>query len=240
MTTTTELQTLLENYHPGDHVVSLVKKQPFVLLVGISGAGKDTLKNKLLAIGEYYDFISHTTRQPRMNQGVMEKDGVEYHFITPDTAKEMLRNGDYIEAKVYSGNVYGTSVQELVEAEKQQKIALNDIEVQGVGEYRKISNNVVALFILPPSFAEWQARWKKRYVGEEINTEDMKLRFATAAKELQLALSKGYYQFVINDDLERAVTVSNRLAHGTIDNEEQTRGIATAKELLQGLSTHLA
>src|SRR5712691_7859904 len=100
-----ELQELVDHYKVPSQVVTLVKNTPIVLLVGVSGAGKDTIKHHLLATGKYHHIVSHTTRKPRENGGVMEQDGVEYHFIDQARAIQMLKDGEFVEAKIYSGNM---------------------------------------------------------------------------------------------------------------------------------------
>lgn len=208
-----QLQQLVTNYQIPANVVDVVVSTPTVLLVGVSGAGKDTIKHKLLETGRYHHIVSHTTRAPRENGGVMERDGVEYHFIDQAKAAEMLENGEFIEAKIYSGNLYGTSVAELRQARDEGKIAITDIEVQGVTEYKQISDKVIALFILPPNYAEWQRRLSARYGSKGPDPADMQKRMHTAIAELKEALNKSYYHFVINDNLEAAVHAVDKIAN---------------------------
>jgi guanylate kinase len=203
----------LESYHPSDATMKLVQETPIVLLVGISGAGKDTIKQKLLDSGKYHHVVSHTTRMPRVNHGVAELDGVEYHFISLAEAHKMLQAGEYVEAKMYSGNVYGTSAEEVKKAHEDEKIAITDVEVQGVAEYKAISSNVIAVFVLPPDYNTWRTRIIKRYGGEGVEPADLLGRMQTAVKELEDALAKDYYHFVVNDDLDRAVKAIDAIAH---------------------------
>jgi len=85
----------------------------------------------------------------------------------------MLREGAFIEAKTYSGNLYGTSVTEIVHANQEGKIAITDMEVQGVAEYKAIAPKVIAEFILPPNFEEWQRRLHSRYGDEGADPADI-------------------------------------------------------------------
>lgn len=208
-----QLQQLVDNYKIPESAISLVRMTPIVLLVGVSGAGKDTIKHRLLDTGSYHHIVSHTTRAPRENHGVMEQDGVEYHFISKEKAAEMLQNGEFIEAKVYSGNVYGTSVAEIQKAYDDGKIAITDLEVQGVAEYKEISPKVIAEFILPPDYDEWQRRLMSRYGPEGPDPADMRKRMNTAVAELEEALRQPYYHFVVNDVLEEAVRAADSIAH---------------------------
>lgn len=220
------VESLLQNYQPSPETIDIVRTTPIVLLVGISGAGKGTIRKKLFESGDYINFISHTTRSPRENNGVMEQNGVEYYFISIETAIDMLRRGDFIEAKSYSGNVYGTTTTELQKAKASGKIALNDVEIQGVAEYLKIAPSVKVIFIVPPSHEAWLARLVARYEGE-INHDDLNRRLETAKQELQVALADTRFSFIINDDLEQAVQdVENIVKHGSHD-DSKARAVAT-------------
>lgn len=207
------LQELVDAYKLSPAAVELVRNTRIVLLVGVSGAGKDTIKHKLLETGRYHHIVSHTTRAPRENGGVMEQDGVEYHFITKEKAAEMLRNGEFIEAKKYGDNVYGTSIAEIQKAHDENKVAITDIEVQGVAEYKAISPAVIAEFILPPNYQEWQHRLYARYGKKGADPADIARRMQTAIFELKEALAQPYYHFIVNEDVDQAVRAADSIAH---------------------------
>jgi len=229
-------QTLLADYQPSAATVELVGQTPIVLLVGISGAGKDTIKHHLLQSGKYHHIVSHTTRLPRNNAGVMETNGEDYHFVDHDQAHGMLEQGAFVEAKQYGANIYGTSVAELEQAKQEGRIALTDIEVQGVTEYKAISNTVIAIFILPPSYKEWQRRLHSRYLPGEADPADIKKRMHTAITELEDALAQPYYHFVINDDLDQAVEIVDKIAHNHDEfNKIDDAVRAQAEQLLHDL-----
>lgn len=228
------LLELVRNYKTPDKAVELINKTPVVFLVGISGAGKDTILKELLKTEEYRLVISHTTRQPRENHGVMEQNGREYYFIDHLEAIRMLENQEFIEAKQYSGNVYGTSLSEVEEAFRHRKIAISDIEVQGVSEYMNVSRSVIPIFVLPPDFTTWQSRLKDRYKAG-VNLEDIKKRLETAKAELQEALSKDYFQFVVNQDLKETVKIVDEIAHGHFSIDKNDQAGQVAKSILNKL-----
>ena len=235
--TDTELAERLKEYRPSDSAIDLVRRANLVLLVGISGAGKDTLKQELLKRDNYYNFISHTTRAPRANLGIMEQDGTDYHFISTEQAIAMLKNGEFIEAKKYSANIYGTTAKGLTPSVETDKIAVNDIEVQGVEEYVGMSSSVNCVFVLPPSYEEWQRRLTSRYEGV-INQEDFDRRIETSRDELSFALRHSEFKFVINQNIEDAVTAVEAIVEGKYEPELQRSGRACAEKLLDELSTH--
>lgn len=206
------LKKIVESYKISPEAITLVRSTRIVLLVGISGAGKDTIKHKLLETGSYHHIVSHATRPKRENAGVMEQDGVEYHFINNEQAMQMLENHEYVEAKFIHGTVYGTSVSEIAKAKADDKIAINDVDVQGLTEYKAISPEVIAIFILPPNYQEWQRRLRARYAPLPVDEADLTKRKHTAMTELEEALDKPYYHFVVNDGLDEAVEAVDSIA----------------------------
>jgi len=207
-----DLEKLIASYKLPKDAAKIIKHTKIALLVGISGAGKDTIKHALLRQAIFGEIVSHTTRQPRYNEGVLEKDGVDYHFIDDEKAHDMLQNGEFVEAKFVHGTVYGTSVKEIREA-AQRGVAITDIDVQGVEEYKKVSSKVVAIFIVPPDYDTWVARLKRRYSTNEEFLKEWPKRRASAIRELTRALELPYYHCVINDDIDRAVHVVSEIAH---------------------------
>lgn len=237
-----ELKDQIDNYTISNAGIELVRSTKIVLLVGVSGAGKDTIKHRLLETGKYHHIVSHVTRAPRNNSGVMEQDGIDYHFIDQATAKSMLTNHEYIEAKMYSGNVYGTSVAEIQKARDDGHIAITDLDVQGVAEYKAISSTVIAIFILPPSYEEWQRRLHERYGQAGADPADMERRMQAAIAELEEALAKPYYHFVVNENLDEAIKAVNNIAHHndeftTIDTSFRVWAEKLLADLRAGLST---
>src|SRR5688500_15693171 len=75
-----DFRDVLEGYTPSSESIEILKNTPLVLLVGPTAAGRNTLINLLVQTGRYHYIISDTTRKPRANNGIMERDGVEYWF----------------------------------------------------------------------------------------------------------------------------------------------------------------
>lgn len=236
----TAITQKLKTYAPSTQAIELITQTPVVVLVGPTGAGKDSLKDRLMLTGRYHHIVSHTTRPPRINHGITEQDGREYHFIDQATAERMLDNHEFIEAKVYSGNVYGTSVSEIAQAKTEGKIAMTDIEVQGVAEYKQIDPNVVAIFLLPPNFAVWQARLQRRY-GDVTDVADYRYRLQTGLDELDQLLNTDHYIPLINDDLDETVQqVAEIVASATHTSPHAEQAQQVATELAQDIRGYLA
>ncbi len=238
---TDDISKLLDSYQPTKPTQDLVSKTKIVLLVGISGAGKSTIRYQLLSSGNYYHIISHTTRQPRSNNGVLEQDGLEYHFINLAQAKTMLKNRDFVEAKRYGKNIYGTSAHEFLIARKERKIAITDIEVQGVAEYMDFaSEGTYPIFLLPPSYETWRERWQKRYKTDAERGE-LEERTQTAISELEHILKTNYFYIVVNDDLEKTVQLVNSIAEtGYQSKEDHQAGLDTAKQILAAMKQQIS
>jgi guanylate kinase len=235
----THLVRKLATYTPAPATAKLVKETPILLLVGPTGAGKDSLKDKLLKTGHYHHIISHTTRPPRINHGILEEDGREYHFIGKQTAEKMLDDQAMIEAKIYSGNLYGTSVSEIQAAKNENKTAMTDIEVQGVAEYKSLDPSVMAVFMLPPDFETWQERLSRRY-GDVVDVEDFRMRLQTALSELDQLLITDYYIPVVNNDLDVAFKKVQDISDGKpLDEVEVKKAHDVAQKLARDIQKHL-
>lgn len=232
-----DLQKKLQAYAVPPRAVDLISKSKIVFLVGITAAGKDTVIGQLLKSGDYHYIVSHTTRAPRYNQGVLEQDGLDYHFVDEAQMSELLDKQEFIEAKIVHDNIYGTSISEIQEAHDRSEIAISEIDVQGAAEYRAVSGTVLPIFMLPPSFAVWQERLVKRY-GGNVDLADLHKRMKTAKSELQDALEKDYFEFVINVDLAETIKIVDAIAHDNLSSEKNDEARAVAQQLLADIEEY--
>lgn len=236
---------LIDNYRAPDSAGELIDTNPPTLFAGISGAGKDTTIRELLKSDEFSEIVSHTTRHPRHNNGELERDGVHYHFVSPEFMFNMARFGGFVEIKRVHGSesalgdVYGTSIAELEKAREQSKIAITDVDVQGVGEYVKLSPKTVAIFVLPPDYDTWRERLSRRYDSPEAFEAEWPKRYASAVRELKVALAEPYYHFIINHEISRTAAIASEFAHaGHMYNRKDTEARAVAYQLLESIQTH--
>ena len=234
------IDQLLESYQISPQAADVVRSTPIVLLVGITAAGKDTIQNQLLGNSDYHKIVTHTTRSPRVNNGILEQDGDNYHFISQADMYELLSNEQMIEANRFGDNYYGTSVGEFKTAQENARIALGDIDVNGIASFRAIATqNIIPIFIVPPDYATWRMRLDGRYGSQEELDRELPKRLQAAERELEHALSVPYYHFVINDDLVRAVRVTDEIAHGRNEfNQHDEAARQRAVELLQAIKQH--
>ena len=140
--------------------------------------------------------VSHTTRPMRPG----EKDGVAYHFVSPETFEDMQRQGAFLEQARVFGNRYGTSRQ-WVEAQLAAGLdVILEIDWQGAAQIRKALPHGIAVFILPPSRQALQQRLARR--GQD-DADTIAARMAAAVDEISHHREADY--IVINDDFEKAL-----------------------------------
>jgi guanylate kinase len=193
----------ISKYKSPESAQTLVRETKLLMMAGTAGSGKNAIMAKLLSTKLYERIVSHTTRQPRINDGRMEETGVDFHFIDQATIEPMVDDNRFVEVKiVHKRNIYGTSLAEIQRIHDAGKIGVTDIDVQGVAEYVKLNPQIKAVFLLPPSFDEWMHRLAQR---GEMDQDEIKIRLETAQLELEHALKAGHFHFVINADLEKAV-----------------------------------
>ena len=173
-----------------------------VILSGVSGAGKDTVKKEVMKrVENLVSLPSYTSRLPRIG----EEEGNPYHFITKEMFEEKIKNNEFYEYDVHHENYYGTSRKLLNEKIESGKIIIKDIEVNGTENLVKILKNdtrVVTIF-LKVDKEELEKRLINR--GDNLSKEEMELRLSRLEyEESKIPL----YDYVLkNDDLEKTVQI---------------------------------
>lgn len=226
-----EFQTLLQNYTISNATKVVLRQTDLLLLVAPTSSGRNTIIRELIKTGNYHYIVSDTTRKPRINDGILEKNGREYWFRTEEQVLADLRAGRFIEAAIiHNQQVSGISVRELETAHRQGKIGVTDIEIVGVQTIVRIKPDTKAVFVLPPNFEEWQRRIKHR---GKMSSQELYRRMQSAYREFMAALDHNYYLFVINDNLLAAVEQINHIARfGQQLPEQQAKGRQLAEQLL--------
>ena len=168
-----------------------------LVLSSPSGAGKTTLAKKLL--GEFSDVrlsVSATTRAPRPT----ETDGVDYHFLSVEGFREKIAARDFLEWALVFDRYYGTPRADTEKRLSAGEDVLFDVDWQGADAlHDEMPNDVVSVFILPPSIEELEARLK----GRDGSTPDVvERRMKDAQREIQHW--RRYDYAIVNDDLEEA------------------------------------
>jgi guanylate kinase len=144
-----------------------------------SGAGKSTLARKLLEADDNMSLsVSATTRPARPS----EVDGREYKFLSKAQFEQMADRGEFLEHAMVFGNHYGTPRAHVEAMLIQGKDVLFDVDWQGARALRAAEpQDVVGIFILPPSMAELERRLHAR---AEDSEDVIKQRMARSLSEI--------------------------------------------------------
>ena len=173
-----------------------------VLLSGVSGAGKDTIKKELMKrMDNVTSMPSYTDRQPRPG----EVDGQVYNFITTEEFETKIKENEFYEYSVHHEHYYGTSKEILNDKIKSGKIIVKDIEVNGTENLLKLLKNdidIVTIFLRVPK-EELRKRLENR--GDKASIKEIELRL----NRFDYEESKiGMYDYILkNDDLEKTVQI---------------------------------
>ncbi len=173
----------------------LARRGLLFILSSPSGAGKSTIARMLLEQdGHIALSVSVTTRPPRPG----EIDGKDYHFIDETEFHRLVEDNALLEwAKVF-GHYYGTPKAEVKQGLRDGQDFLFDIDWQGTQQlYQRAEQDVVRVFILPPSLEELHRRLRSRNTDSE---EVIAGRMARAQDEI--SHWDGYDFVVINDNVE--------------------------------------
>lgn len=174
--------------------------KPFLLVLSSpSGGGKTTIARTLVSAREDIGFsVSATTRKEREG----EHDGRDYHFLEKEEFLRRSDNGEFLEWAEYGGQLYGTLASEVDAVLRARRHVVLDIEVRGARQVRQRREDVVSIFILPPS-AEVLVKRLKQRGGDEAGP-DLRKRMLRAMEEIEEASNYDY--IVMNDDLTQAVS----------------------------------
>ena len=182
-----------------------------IILSSPSGAGKTTLVKKLSGKDNFEISISHTTRQPRLNENQDE----DYFFVDEFEFKRLIKNEEFLEyAKVFN-NFYGTTRTPVIDKLSKGKNVLFDIDWQGADQIKnkKLDYKLITFFILPPS---------KEVLFERLSNRDMKDKLIVEERMKQFEHDVlhwiNYDYVVINNSLRDCYKKIYSLIHAEITN----------------------
>ena len=173
-----------------------MEKGKLVIISGPSGVGKGTICETLKKENNVWYSISMTTRQIRDG----EVDGVNYYFISKDEFEKRIEDGQLLEYNIYNGNYYGTPKDKVLEKMNEGVNVILEIDVNGAKNIKKIFNDVLLIYIAPPSIEVLRERLIGRGT-EDIDTIENRLKIA----EEELRQLDFYDYVIVNDDLEEAI-----------------------------------
>lgn len=176
-----------------------IKRRGLMLVLSSpSGAGKSTISRTILAEDPHIDMSISVTTRPRRPG---EVDGKDYYFIGRTEFDLMVNRGELLEhAKVFD-NYYGTPRKPVMDALADGRDVMFDIDWQGTQQLAESAeDDLVRVFILPPSTAELEKRLQRR---AQDPPEVVSRRMAKAADEMS-----HYFEYdwvIVNRDLDRSV-----------------------------------
>ncbi|MBA4164267.1 MAG: guanylate kinase [Erythrobacter sp.] len=210
-----------------DHLPDHLRRRGLMFILSSpSGAGKTTISRMLLADDDEISLsVSVTTRPPRPG----EVDGVHYHFVDHVEFDRMIAEDDFYEWAHVFGHRYGTPKGRIRAGLKEGQDFLFDIDWQGTQQlYQKDQQDVVRVFILPPSLDELRNRLMARASDSEAVIDS---RMERARSEI--SHWDGYDYVVINDDIDEAFgKVREILAAERMRRQRQTGLIGFVRELM--------
>ena len=199
-----------------------------IVLSSPSGAGKTTLSKLLSKQNNYYISVSHTTRKPRIN----EIDSQDYHFVSEEEFKSLIKNNEFLEyAKVFN-NYYGPVKSPVINNLDKGKKLIFDIDWQGTEQIKekKLQYKLITFFILPPS---------KKVLFERLSNRDMKDKLIVEERMKQFSKDvlhwNNYDYVVINDNLENCYNEVNHLIKSEIEKFNNSYDIKLIKKHIDQL-----
>ena len=142
--------------------------------------------------------ISHTTRKKRDG----EEEGRNYYYVSEEKFLEMIKKDEFIEYNFFNDNYYGTSKAEILKIEKEDKVCLVEVDINGA---KKIYNSGIPAFyigILPPNNSVLRERLNSR--GTE-NLEQINDRLKIAFNEVkELKTANILNSRIVNDNIDTA------------------------------------
>jgi len=204
-----------------------IARRGFCLIVAApSGAGKSSITRALLdSEPELLLSVSVTTRAPRPG----EQEGVHYYFRSPEEFDRMAAAGELLEWAHVFGRGYGSPRGPVERALAAGQDVVFDIDWQGFRMLRAaLPEDVVGLFILPPSLAELEGRLRAR---ASDRPEEIARRMAQAQSEMSHAAE--FDHVLVNHDLAESVAAARAVLHAARTQTRRLVGLADFMATLQ-------
>ncbi len=212
----------------GDSQTNILARRGLMFILSSpSGAGKTTISQMLLdRDGEIALSVSATTRPMRPG----EEDGVHYHFVDQVEFDRMVEADEFYEWAQVFGHCYGTPKAQIRAGLKEGQDYLFDIDWQGTQQlYQKDQQDVVRVFLLPPSIEELN----QRLTGRGTDSAEVIAQRMDRARA-EISHWDGYDYVVVNDDIEACYTKVREILHAErMKRARQTGLIGFVRELMR-------
>lgn len=173
-----------------------------VILSGVAGSGKDTIKRALMQITDKIETLPSYTDRPRRENDIV---GETYNFVSTEEFERMIQNSELYEYSVHHNHYYGTSKKLLREKIENGKIIIKDIDVNGTENLKKLLGNeikIITIFLRVP-----KEELRKRLHNREDKPSE---------KEIELRLNRfdyeeskiSLYDYIIkNEELNKTIRI---------------------------------
>jgi guanylate kinase len=207
-------------------VAELTRRGVMMVLASPSGAGKSSISRAIFAQDPSISLsVSVTTRPKRTD----ELEGRDYHFIDVAEFHRMRDAGELLESAEVHGNFYGTPRARVEEKLSQGRDILFDIDYQGTLQLLdKVREDMVTIFILPPSIKELRKRLERR-AQDSKGTIEKRLKNA----RIEMDHFAEYDYVLVNRDLEESVQKVRTILAAARLERERYKGLAPFVRRLQ-------
>ena len=216
----TRVSELLPTYQPNQEVKDQLARVNLIAVVGPTGAGKSTITRQS---GLPY-VVGDTTRPPREG----EIHGRDYNFRTDlDAVLSEIENGEYVQLVLQrETELYGTKASSY----PAEGVCAMSVIASAVPMFRALGFNMVRpVYVVPPNHSEWMRRIATH------RDKDLESRLLEAKESLFAALNDPTYVFLLNDNLDSAVTSLRKITSGKIDPTTSARARSSANTLYEHL-----
>lgn len=217
-----KFEQVLTSYQMSPHAREVLDKVNYVVMVGPTAAGRNTVINELVAHHNFTQLISDTTRPPKFRDGKMEKHGETYYFRSEEDMLRDLEAGLFLEAELIHGQqVSGTSIRELEKLLEKDAVGINEVEFGGSKHLLSLKSSLPVIALLPPSFDIWMERFHRR---EKIEDQEYLNRVETFLKVLDYIESEPRIIIVVNHEYRDAAQhIDEIVRSGVTQTEEEMK-----------------
>ena len=229
-----EYSRFLESYHPSGQVVFDFARSNFGIIAGPTGAGKDTIRQRLIQMSPdiYRPILSTTTRPPRPG----EQDGVDYHYRDLKFFEEGLDERRFLQAEVVMNQqISGLDFGDIASLDSMH-YGLGILVVQAEKRLRELNSKLKTMFIVPPPYQEWINRIQS---SRSMKEDEIMRRMTSAKGEIEFALKDDSYYLLTNDNLDITTRLANRFFQaGERDSSAVQLAKIAMQQILNELSTY--
>ena len=198
-----------------------------LVLSSPSGAGKTTITRALVAKDRALGLSVSVTTRPRRPR---EVNGRHYHFVTREKFDAMVAEGELLEHAVVFGHCYGTPRAAVMRALDQGRDIVSDVDWQGTQKLAaQLRDDLVSVFILPPSLAALKRRLRTR---AQDSREVVEARMAKSAEEMSHWAEYDYV--IVNQDLAESVRQVQAILEAERKRRARQLGLADFVNRLRG------